>query len=82
MIAFVRYNRATPTLPLLMLDKKIIGKCVWSGCCEGKGEESRADVIFWQLDEEVGMGFEVTMGKVMIIIRKELKKIRKITSIM
>lgn len=60
-----------------MLDKKIIGKCVWSGCCEGKGEESRADVIFWQLDEEVGMGFEVTMGKVMIIIRKELKKNKK-----
>jgi len=54
---------------------------IWSGCCEGKGEESRADVIFWHLDEEVGMGFEVTMEKVMTIIRRELKKIRKITSI-
>lgn len=52
----------------------IIGKRICCGCWEGKGEESRADVTFWPLDEVVGMGFEVTMEKVMTIIRREFKK--------
>lgn len=67
---FMKYKHALPTLPLLILDRNIIGKCSWSDCCEGKGEESRDDGIFWQLDEEIGRGFEVKMKKVKTIIRK------------
>lgn len=66
----MQYNDATPTLSLFILGKKITGKCIWRGCCEGKGEESRADIIFWQLDEEVRMDFEVTTEKEMTIIRR------------
>lgn len=77
----MEHNHASPTLPLLILDRNITSKCIWSGCCEGKGEESRGYVIFWLLDEETGRGFEVTMKKVKTIVRREFKK-RKITFIM